>query len=250
MMQDSRGERNLLIKKKSSRVAVIDYGLGNLFSVSRACEKASLTPIITSCAKEILKSDAVILPGVGGFPDAMSNLNNLDLIQPLKDYAQSNRPMLGICLGMQLLMSESYEFVHTKGLNIINGDVIKLGSLPTVSQPMKVPQVGWNKIIIPKIYEVNQSEETSNLWDNTLLKDISHGSHMYFVHSFYVRPTDPSIILSDTDYGDMTFCSSYSQNNIMGCQFHPEKSGTAGLLIYHNLSKMMSLKTDVVTEDR
>jgi glutamine amidotransferase len=215
---------------ESPRVAIVDHGLGNLFSVRHACNKVGLDAEITFSKKDILHSDAVILPGVGAFGDAMQSLRKLDLVETLQETALT-KPFIGICLGMQLLMSESCEFEKHLGLGIIPGSVLHFGS--PVEQDgsgaqLKVPQIGWNSI-----YKAENSDTV--LWQDTALDGLSNNEFMYFVHSFYVRPEDPEVILSYTKYGNIEFCSSLKFRNIFACQFHPERSGTQGLKIYKNL---------------
>ena len=206
----------------SKKVAIIDYGMGNLFSVKLACEQVGLDSLITNNKAEILTADALILPGVGAFADAMNDLSKMDLVNTIKEFINSGKPFLGICLGMQLLMTESEEFGKHKGLDIIKGKVLKFDN-----KKEKVPQVGWNKIIKNKD------------WENSLAENLSDGEYMYFVHSFYCQPEDEEIILSETDYAGETYCSSLKKDNIFACQFHPEKSGEKGLLIYKNLANLI-----------
>lgn len=210
-------------------VAIINFGMGNLFSVKQACLHVGLHAIITSSKKDILSSKAVILPGVGAFGDAIESLENLDLIDILHETAFT-KPFIGICLGMQLLMTESFEFGHHKGLGIIEGSVrqFNFSRLFTVRKP-KVPHIGWNHIIKPK-------NKTENIWEETLLDGLQDGEFMYFVHSYLVQPDDESLCLSITDYGGIEFCSSFYYKNIFACQFHPERSGPMGLKIYENLA--------------
>jgi len=209
-------------------VIIIDYGMGNLFSVKLACEKVGLEAIISHDKAEISKATALILPGVGAFGDAMEALKELDLVGVIKKFIDSGKPFLGICLGMQLLMTESEEFGNHKGLDIIKGKVIKIPSSAD-----KVPQVGWNKILKGK----NKKD-----WNATLLDGLSEGDYMYFVHSFYVLPADTNVILSETNYAGLNYCSSLRTKNIFACQFHPEKSGEKGLLIYENLANLICQK--------
>lgn len=212
------------------KAAIVDYGMGNLFSVKQACEHVGIEAFITSCGRDILNSDAVILPGVGAFGDAMDALRCLDLVSVLQEVAVSLKPLLGICLGMQLLMDESYEFGHHKGLGIIKGSVIKFDcAINESGKKAKVPQVGWNRIYMVK----NNSNNCS--WKNSMLNGLGEYEFMYFNHSFYVKPKDPGIILSLSRYGDIEFCSSLQHKNIFACQFHPERSGLRGLMIYKNL---------------
>ena len=211
-------------KKQRILVAIVDYKAGNLFSVEQACKIVGLNPVITSKPAEVLKADAVILPGVGAFGEAMKNLSDLGLIQPLKDFTASGKPFMGVCLGMQLLFTKSEEFGECKGLNLIEGDVVEFPSINYNDEKIKVPQVGWNRIFCP----LGLNEK----WNHTPLEDIMDGEFMYFVHSFYTRPSNPGDILSVTDYEGVKYCSSVIKNNIFATQFHPEKSAGEGLKIY------------------
>ncbi len=214
-----------MVYKKKDKVVIIDYGMGNLFSVKLACEKVGLDVLISSDKAEILKASALILPGVGAFGDAMNNLKKLNLDSAIKEFIDSGKPFLGICLGMQLLMTQSEEFGVHDGLDIIKGKVVKISSLED-----KVPQVGWNKIL-----KVSSSKD----WQDTLLSGLSEGDYMYFVHSFYVLPSDKEVILSETNYAGLDYCSSLQSKNVFACQFHPEKSGEKGLIIYKNLVDLL-----------
>ena len=211
------------------QVAVVDYGLGNLFSVKHACEHAGMETVITSDGEQLLRADAVLLPGVGAFGDAMSALERLELISVLKDLVASGKPLVGICLGMQLLMSESVEFGRHRGLGFIEGDVVRLEESRMTSRPVKVPEVGWNRLRMPR----------PRHWEGSLLDGLEDGEFMYFVHSFYVRPADPSVMLSTTRYGSMDYCSSFQRRNLFACQFHPERSGPSGLRVYRNLARQI-----------
>ncbi len=208
-------------------VCIIDYGMGNLFSVQQACAQVGLRAIVTSDINVIMESSAVILPGVGAFGEAINNLKTKGLIAAIKDFIASKRLFMGICLGMQLLMSESEEFGNYKGLGIIEGFVVKFPVKNSANQKIKVPQVGWNQIF-PSPY-VN-----GNSWDNSPLKGINEGQYLYFVHSYYCVPEDNKTILSVTNYGDITYCSSMRRKNIFAAQFHPEKSAQEGIKIYRN----------------
>lgn len=217
----------------SSRIAIVDYGMGNLFSVKRACEHFGMHAAITSSYKEIESADAVILPGVGAFGDAMKNLEELNLVGLLSDTAAQNKPLIGICLGVQLLMEESLEFGRHKGLGIFKGRVVKFDHPMEGGRELKVPQVGWNRI--------NKARKPSgkDAWQGTLLEGIEEGAFMYFVHSYVVQPSDPEIIISTTKYGHIDFCSSLGRKNIFACQFHPERSDKDGLKVYRNLASLI-----------
>jgi len=208
-------------------VAIVDYGLGNLFSVKQACTFAGLSSIITNSRKDILDADAVILPGVGAYGDAMLTLCRLDLVHVLRDIVETPKPLVGICLGLQLLMTESYEYGCHKGLGIIEGPVVKFDAPKERERILKVPHIGWNRIFQP----VN-----GLWWHETLLDRIDEGEHMYFVHSYVIQPQDSNLILSTSRYGNIEFCSSIQHHNVFACQFHPERSGPKGLQIYHNLA--------------
>jgi len=216
-------------------VAIINFGMGNLFSVKQACLHVGLNATITSSKKDILSSKAVILPGVGAFGDAITSLEELDLIETLQDVVFT-KPFIGICLGMQLLMTESFEFGHYKGLGIIQGSVKKFNFSKLISdrnRKPKVPHIGWNHIIKP----VTSSK---NLWEETLLEGLQDEEFMYFVHSYFVQLSDESICLSVTNYGGIEFCSSFRHKNIFACQFHPERSGPMGLRVYENFASAIN----------
>jgi len=216
------------------KVAIVDYGVGNLFSIKKVCKAVGLNGGITCSTEDIIKSDGVILPGVGAFGDAINRLEEMNLIDVLKTAICSSKPFMGICLGMQLLMSESYEFGRHRGLNIIRGTVRHLGNPVDASgKRLKVPQVGWNKIIKPTA----ESEWVS--WKASLLEGFDSSQFIYFVHSYYVVPEDKRIVLSMSQYGDIVFCSSIQQGNVFGCQFHPECSGSYGLKIYENFETLI-----------
>lgn len=213
------------------RVAIVDYGLGNLFSVEQACAFVGLNSIITNSRKDILDAAAVILPGVGAYYDAMLTLRRLDLIHVLRDIVESSKPLVGICLGLQLLMTESYEFGCHKGLGIIEGPVARFNAPKEKERILKVPQIGWNRIFQPA---------NGLRWHGTLLDRIDEGEYMYFVHSYTVQPQDSNVILSTSRYGQIEFCSSIQHHNVFACQFHPERSGPNGLQIYHNLANRLN----------
>lgn len=207
------------------KIAIIDYGLGNLKSVARAFEAVGNPAIITSDPEEILKAERLVLPGVGAYEDGMKGLRERGLIDLILKSVKNKKPILGICLGMQLFMTESEEFGLHKGLNIIPGRVIPLKLPKSVNLKWyKVPNFGWCDITPP----IGKSVKD---WKGTLLNNIKSGSEFYFVHSFYVKPDNKEHILATTVYGNQEVCAVIKKDNVVGCQFHPEKSGKEGLKI-------------------
>jgi glutamine amidotransferase len=217
-----------------SRVAILDLGMGNLFSVRQACTAVGLKATITADKAAVRAADAVILPGVGAFGDAMATLRRLDLTSLLKDIAASGAPLVGICLGMQLFMSESEEFGRHQGLGFFTGPVVRFEKPRGPAGELKVPQVGWNRIFRPQQNSAAPAPAPDSMWP---LAGIAPGEFMYFVHSYYARPSDADAILTLTRYGDVEFCSSVLRRNLFACQFHPERSGPAGLAIYRNIAR-------------
>ncbi|MEW6719251.1 MAG: imidazole glycerol phosphate synthase subunit HisH, partial [Thermodesulfobacteriota bacterium] len=202
--------------------------MGNLFSVRHACDHAGMEGVVTSSRGDILDSDVVILPGVGAFGDAMANLEGLGLADLLRGIALSGKPFLGVCLGMQLLMSESYEFGRRAGLGIVPGKVLRLENRIGESEPVKVPQVCWNAL--------RRVERREDPWEGTPMRGFPDGVFMYFVHSYYVKPEDDSVSIAVTRHGAQSFCSALRLGNIFACQCHPERSGPRGLEFYRNLA--------------
>lgn len=203
--------------------------MGNLFSVKQACQHAGLSVAITQSPEEVVEADATILPGVGAFADAMSNLRDLGMVSALRQVADSGKPLVGICLGMQLLMTVSAEFGRHEGLDIVPGSTVWLEPHASDGRTMKIPHMSWNELrgIRP--------------WRGTLLEGLPDGVLQYFVHSLCVRPSDANVVLATTTYGDNVFCSALQHRNVFGCQCHPERSGPAGLSVYSNLAARLSL---------
>jgi len=201
-------------------IGIIDYGMGNLGSVFKAFDKVGLDPKIINTKDQIKTSDALCLPGVGAFKDAMDNLKNLDIIDDIIAFVKAGKPFIGICLGYQLLFEKSYEFGEHEGLSIFKGDV----RLFPVG--VKVPHIGWNQLWIKK--------------DDGVFKGIENGAFVYFVHSYYVNPQDKGIISTNTDYA-LDFASSLEYENVVGLQFHPEKSQEVGLRILSNFKERYKL---------
>ncbi len=209
------------------RVAIIDYGMGNLFSVKQACERSGIDSFVTSSCGELAGAYAVILPGVGAFGDAIKNLDSLGLADEIKAFIARGRPFFGICLGMQLLLSYSEEFGRHDGLGLIKGKVVRFSDRLSGKTQVKVPQVGWNGISMP-------AGKKPRNWKSSPLMDVPDGEYMYFVHSYYAEPADEDCVLSVTEYEGTRYCSSLKKDNIFACQFHPEKSAEHGLKIYRD----------------
>ena len=199
----------------NSMIAIIDYGMGNLRSVHKAFEAVGHGAVVTREARVIRDASHVVLPGVGAFGDCMANLDRYGLIDPIRKSIESGRPFLGICLGLQLLFTESEEFGTHKGLGIIPGRVRRFAIDPT----LKVPHMGWNEVEI--------------LRPAPIFEGVKTGTHCYFVHSYYVEPDDSRVVASVTDYGGR-FVSSVWRDNVVACQFHPEKSQAVGLQLIKN----------------
>ncbi|HEX9113390.1 MAG TPA: imidazole glycerol phosphate synthase subunit HisH [Nitrospirota bacterium] len=211
-------------------IAIIDYGMGNLRSVQKGFERMGHEAVVTSDAKTILNASKVVLPGVGAFPDCMRNLREYGLIDAVHKSISSGKPFLGICLGLQLLFTESEEFGTSKGLDIIKGRVVRFKgpqfeTRNSKLETLKVPHMGWNSISIKR--------------RPPALQDVPEGSHVYFVHSFHVVPEDADVIATTTDYG-FEFVSSIWKDNIFASQFHPEKSQTVGLSILKRFGEQKS----------
>lgn len=212
------------------QVAIIDYGLGNLFSVKHACHWAGMEATITSNKAAILAADVVILPGVGAFGDAMHSLHSKDLVGPIRDVAASGKMLVGICLGLQLMMSESEEFGHHKGLGLFEGSVVRFEKPQDGNgKILKVPEIAWNRVLVSP----SQPE-----WNGTPLEGIAPGAYMYFIHSYYVQPREASACFNLSRYGHIEYCSAMRRDNIFACQYHPERSGPEGLKVYGNLAKL------------
>jgi glutamine amidotransferase len=203
-------------------ITIIDYGAGNLLSVKRSFEFLESNVIVTSDPKTILKSDRLVFPGVGAFPKAMNSLKRLDLINPIIEMVQNQKPLLGLCLGMQLLFEQSEEFGITQGLGLIKGQVISIPNLNASRELIKIPHIGWKSL-----KSLNAGED----WSRTILSDVNQGEFTYFVHSYMAKPTDRSLILAEVIYEGVQIPAVITKNNITGCQFHPEKSGVTGLKI-------------------
>lgn len=205
------------------KLVIVDYGMGNLRSVEKALEKLGTSPVISSRADDICNGDGIIVPGVGAFGDAMAELGRLGLVEVLRGRAKEGVPLLGICLGLQILFDRSEEAPGVEGLGLVRGDVRRF-SLPS---EFKIPHMGWNALRI-----------TPN---SRLFAGIPDGSHVYFVHSYYVCPKDDSVVAATSDYGS-PFAAAIEMGNLFGVQFHPEKSQTVGLQILTNFINFVRQK--------
>ncbi|HUF41470.1 MAG TPA: imidazole glycerol phosphate synthase subunit HisH [Verrucomicrobiae bacterium] len=202
-------------------IAIIDYGMGNLRSVQKGLERVGFNAAVTRDVGQIQSARGVVLPGVGAFSACMANLAKFGLIEPIRDLIGRQKPFLGICLGFQLLFSESEEFGKQKGLDLFAGRVVGFAA----GRDLKVPHMGWNRI--------------DKQQDSPFLEGISSGDYVYFVHSFYVVPDDRSIVATTTDYGE-PFASSIATQRLFACQFHPEKSQELGLRILANFGRFVA----------
>ena len=206
-------------------IAIVDYGMGNLRSVQKALEKLGHAAVVTADRAAIAEAERVILPGVGAFGAAMAHLNDASegtpLAEVVRQVAAAGKPLLGICLGMQLLLSESEELGRHRGLDLVPGSVVKF-DFPEDSQ-LKIPHMGWNTLRFPR--------------ETRLFRGLEDGTSVYFVHSFYCRPEDPSVTAAVCEHG-LPFCAALERDNLFAAQFHPEKSGAAGLKILDNFARL------------
>jgi imidazole glycerol-phosphate synthase subunit HisH len=207
----------------ATKIIIIDYGVGNLLSVHRAVEFCGFNATISSDTDTILDASHIILAGVGAFKSGMSELKDRGLVEPIMAAANRGTPFLGICLGMQMLMERSEEFGSSDGLGIIPGEAIAIPKHNLSGEPQKTPHIGWNGL-----YPASSHCD----WKNTILEDIKAGESAYFVHSFMVVPKNSKNRLANCDYGGHALNAVVIQNNVVGCQFHPEKSGKVGLKIF------------------
>ena len=204
-----------------SPIAIIDYGMGNLRSVQKGLERVGFVAQVTRDADRIASAAGVVLPGVGAFGACMDNLRTYGLIDPVRHVVANGTPFLGICLGMQLLFEESEEFGRVPGLGIFPGRVVRFADMPG----LKVPHMGWNQI--------------RKQQDPPHLRGIDDGAFVYFVHSYYVAPTDASLTATSTEYG-VEFTSAIARDNVFATQYHPEKSQAVGLKILENFGKIVA----------
>lgn len=202
-------------------VAVVDYGMGNLRSAQKGLEKVGVRAVVSSDPGFVAEADGVVLPGVGAFKDCMDNLRSAGLVDPIQDAIASSKPFLGICVGMQLLLTVSEEFGTHEGLGAVPGKVVRFPR----DKELKVPHMGWNRL--------------HQAGGSPLFEDVPEGAFFYFVHSYYAVPESDSAVGGWTDYG-VRFCSAISRGNLFATQFHPEKSHEHGLKILENFGRIVA----------
>ena len=204
-----------------SIVTIVDYGIGNIKSVQRGLERVGATAVLSSDPEEVANADRVILPGVGAFKDGMNGLKKTGMVDAIYQFCNKGNPLLGICLGMQMLLQQSEEFGIHQGLSLIDGTVSKIPQTEDGSFKRKTPHIGWNALKRP-----HQQD-----WSKSCLKDIEEGEFFYFIHSFTTVPTRPEDELAYCIYEGLHITAAIQKENIIGVQFHPEKSGEVGLKI-------------------
>ena len=206
------------------KIAIIDYGMGNVRSVLRGVEKVGCLGSLTDQREEILNADRVIFPGVGAFGDAMTELRKRDLDNTIKDYVEMGRPLLGICIAMQLLFEQSEEHGLHEGLGLLPGRIIRIPEKKNGIVVRKIPHVGWNIV----------TQSQCSRWEGTIFEEIQEGESCYFVHSFMVVAKNKEDLLAECDYEGFSITAAVHRDNITGLQFHPEKSGRVGLQLLKN----------------
>ncbi|MGB7344667.1 MAG: imidazole glycerol phosphate synthase subunit HisH [Pirellulaceae bacterium] len=212
-------------------ITIVDYQMGNLRSVQKAIERVGGNAKISSDPNEIADADKLILPGVGAFGDAMDEINRRKLADPIRRFVDSGRPFLGICLGLQLLFERGFEHGEHQGLGILPGDVIRFD----IDPKLKVPHMGWNTVR----RQTNARGQTAPILDG-----VDESTYFYFVHSYFVRPTDPNVVALTTDYGG-DFCAMVWRDNVYATQFHPEKSQADGLKLLGAFNELSTQSASV-----
>lgn len=203
----------------NKKISIIDYGVGNISNILAAIEHCGANGRVITTYQEVESSDYLILPGVGAFQYAVDQLNHKNIMDAIKNHILKEKPFLGICLGMQLMLEKSFEFGEINGLGVIDGEVISIKSKQVIDNSFKIPHIGWNKLI--------ENRNIKNIY-STLLDN----KYMYFVHSYYANCKNESNVLANVDYNGIIMPAIIKHNNSYGCQFHPEKSGPEGLKIF------------------
>jgi len=203
-------------------IHIVDYGMGNLRSVQKAFERLGVEATIADSPTDLAQAEAMVLPGVGAFRDAIAALRQHDLVDPIEDHIAADRPFLGICLGLQLLFDVSYEDGEFEGLGVIPGEVVRFQSQPG----LRIPHMGWNQVEFAQ--------------EHPVFAGIAPGSHFYFVHSYHVVPRDESVVAARTDHGG-SFVSAVGRGNLLATQFHPEKSQDNGRQLFENFARQLAV---------
>ena len=219
---------------KEADVCIVDYGINNLKSISKAFEKIGKSVKIIDTMSDIKDAKCLVLPGIGAFADGMNEIKRKNIEEAIKQKVNNGTPLLGICLGMQLLFTESEEFGLHNGLDLVQGRVVQLRAPDKGESGYKVPHIGWNRLLIP-------SDNKNLNWGNTLLRDTQQNNEVYFVHSYYPLVLNPEYVIATTKYGNHEFCSVIQKGNIYGTQFHPEKSGEIGLNILREFCRINNI---------
>lgn len=207
-------------------ICIVDYGVGNMHSVMKGLKRFTPDVVLSEDPAELRTASALVLPGQGAFAAGMEGLRTRGLLDEVKRAATMGKPILGICLGAQLLLEKGFEFGEWEGLGLLSGEVIHF---PPLADGAKTPHMGWNAI----------QEAAHDKWQGTALEGVREGAEMYFIHSYILQPRDPAHVLATTIYGGLRFPSAIGRGKIIGCQFHPEKSATEGLKIIENFVRML-----------
>jgi glutamine amidotransferase len=215
---------------KTPKVTIVDYGMCNLLNVARAFEFCEADVSISAEPEIIVKAERLVLPGVGAFADGMNELKKRNLVEAVFEFKKTQKPLLGICLGMQMLFDEGHEFGIHKGLGLVPGIVSPIEATDIELKKHKIPHIGWNSLIKPR--------DGGAPWENSILATTAVGSSAYFVHSYVAKPTRKENILANVDYNGRILTAAIQSENISGCQFHPEKSGEIGLEIVRQFLKL------------
>lgn len=210
-------------------VTVLDYGMGNLLNVARAFEHIGADVRIAETAEQAGNAERLVLPGVGAFAGGMREVKARGFDQAVREHVAKQRPLLGICLGMQMLLDVSEEFGRHEGLGLIAGRVVPVPASAANGRPHKVPHIGWSGLY---------PTSAGPTWERSILAGLREGAAVYFVHSFMADPADPAHRLADCLYDDQPLCAAVQKDNVFGCQFHPEKSGEVGLAILRNFLRL------------